>query len=342
MGWDWRRSRSHSSWTESIRRILASSPAAGRSLACRSSTDRSRMRAGFEAALASSAPTQRSRSSKRRRIRPPPESSARRAAKGSIKGVCATRGGTPGLCPHNADSFLRPYGPPVLQVSSEEASFLNDHAQRGTEIALVASIARTKTTAFNVVSTIRSKRRSSAARRDDPAQRWYWCASERGGGIACWLELMRTLLARRPARDVVFVASSGHELGHLGIDAFVGLRPEIVRSRASAGSISARTLAPRVRPGLTTPRLKRRSAACHAGDGAWDDHSGFGRRVRGRAESRHGNGEPRDWSSQSARSNPWRRGRSRSSRRWPVCIGDRKQCAVPPSGRSRIACGRPE
>src|SRR5439155_393649 len=33
--------------------------------------------------------------------------------------VVVTRGARPGLCPSNADSFLRPFGPPVLQVTSE-------------------------------------------------------------------------------------------------------------------------------------------------------------------------------------------------------------------------------
>ena len=40
--------------------------------------------------------------------------------------MCATRGGRPGLCPSNADSFLTPFGPPVIQVSSEDAPFLDD------------------------------------------------------------------------------------------------------------------------------------------------------------------------------------------------------------------------
>ena len=31
-----------------------------------------------------------------------------------------------------------------------------------------------------------------------------------------------------PARDVLFVASSGHELGHLGLDAFIERRPGLV------------------------------------------------------------------------------------------------------------------
>ena len=58
---------------------------------------------------------------------------------------------------------------------------------------------------------------------------WWWCASERGGGLACWLEIMRATRGARPVRDVLFVASSGHELGHLGLDdAFIERRPGLV------------------------------------------------------------------------------------------------------------------
>ena len=46
--------------------------------------------------------------------------------------------------------------------------------------------------------------------------------------MACWLEIMRAVRAAAPARDVLFVASSGHELGHLGLDTFIGRRPGIV------------------------------------------------------------------------------------------------------------------
>jgi hypothetical protein len=39
---------------------------------------------------------------------------------------------------------------------------------------------------------------------------------------------MRATRDARPARDVLFVASSGHELGHLGLDAFIARRPGLV------------------------------------------------------------------------------------------------------------------
>ncbi|MBZ5558173.1 MAG: hypothetical protein LAO77_12945 [Acidobacteriia bacterium] len=147
--------------------------------------------------------------------------------------VCVTNGQRPGLCPSNADLFLQPFGPPVLQVSREDADWLGEQAGAGAQARLVAQVKRTPSTAFNVTTKIAGT---------DPAlpplvimtprSGWYTCASERGGGIVCWLELMRTLRAPRPARDIVFVASSGHELGHLGINAFVEARPGIVKKSA--------------------------------------------------------------------------------------------------------------
>jgi hypothetical protein len=61
-----------------------------------------------------------------------------------------------------------------------------------------------------------------------PRSGWWWCASERGGGLACWLEIMRATRAAKPVRDVLFVASSGHELGHRGIDSFIERRGGLV------------------------------------------------------------------------------------------------------------------
>jgi hypothetical protein len=143
--------------------------------------------------------------------------------------VCVTRGGRPGLCPSNADSFLHAFGPPVLQVGSELAGWLQEQAQRGAEVQVLAHVKRTTAEVFNVTAKITGADPNLPPLVImTPRSGWYWCASERGGGLACWLELMRILSRARPARDVVFVASSGHELGHLGINAFVDRRPGIV------------------------------------------------------------------------------------------------------------------
>ena len=148
--------------------------------------------------------------------------------------VVVTRGARPGFCPSNADSFLRPFGPPVLQVASEEAPFLADCARQGSNVSLTAHVARAQAGAFNVVAVVSGTDKNSAPLVVmTPRSGWWWCASERGGGLACWLEIMRAMREAKPVRDIVFVASSGHEIGHRGLDDFIERRPGIV-SRAKA------------------------------------------------------------------------------------------------------------
>ena len=143
--------------------------------------------------------------------------------------VCVTRGERAGLCPSNADFFLQPFGPPVLQVSSEDASWLSEQAQRGAEVQLIARVTRTAASAVNVTAMIKGADLALPPLViSTPRSGWYSCASERGGGIACWLEAMRALRTARPGRTILFVAFSGHELGLLGINAFVDRRPGIV------------------------------------------------------------------------------------------------------------------
>jgi hypothetical protein len=148
--------------------------------------------------------------------------------------VCITRGAQPGLCPNNADAFLNPFGPPTLQVSSEHLEYLQDQARRASTVHLTAAVGRTPVSSFNVVATIPGRNRTQPPLVVmTPRSGWYACASERGGGLVCWLELMRELHREPAARDAIFVASSGHELGHLGINAFIANRADIA-PRAAA------------------------------------------------------------------------------------------------------------
>ncbi|MBM3740160.1 MAG: hypothetical protein FJW39_30765 [Acidobacteria bacterium] len=144
--------------------------------------------------------------------------------------VLVTRGGRPGLCPSNAPKFLHPYGPPVLQVSSEEAGFLADLAKRGAEVTLIAEVNRVRAEAFNVVAQVEGTDRGLPPLVVmTPRSGWWSCASERGGGIVCWLEVIRAMHGSRPARGVLFVASTGHEIGHAGIETFSEHRPGLIR-----------------------------------------------------------------------------------------------------------------
>jgi len=148
--------------------------------------------------------------------------------------VVITRGGRPGLCPSNAESFLQPFGPPVLQVSSEAAGPLTDLARTGSYVTLIAQVKRTPAEAFNVITSVQGADRTLPPLVImTPRSGWWTCASERGGGIACWLELMRAMHGMKPARDVLFVASSGHELGQRGIEVYAERRPDLIQhSRA--------------------------------------------------------------------------------------------------------------
>ncbi len=144
--------------------------------------------------------------------------------------VVVTLGGRQGLAAKNAPRFLSPFGPPVLQVSSEEREWIAQLSQRGSPARLVASIARTQAESYNVVARLSGQ---------DPELRplvvttprsgWWHCAAERGGGIACWLHAMSKLGDEARPRHILFVATTGHELGLLGVKSLVDRRPDLVK-----------------------------------------------------------------------------------------------------------------
>jgi hypothetical protein len=144
--------------------------------------------------------------------------------------VIITRGGAPGLALLNAESFRAPYGPPALQVSSSDGERVMEAARRGAALRVVLRSRRMPVLARNVVLTVKG---SDPARPPvvvmTPRSSWFQSASERGGGLVCWLECLRALRAAPPACDVIFTANSGHELGHIGLDAFMASRPGLER-----------------------------------------------------------------------------------------------------------------
>ena len=148
--------------------------------------------------------------------------------------VGITGGGQPGLTPMNAARFAEPYGVPVIQVGSTDAGWLHEAAGRGDRATVVAHAVRVADTAGNVTATVRGRAADlPPVVVVTPRSGWWHCASERGGGLACWLEAIRAAAAARPSRSIEFVASSGHELGHLGLDAFIAERRSLVKTAAA-------------------------------------------------------------------------------------------------------------
>jgi hypothetical protein len=140
--------------------------------------------------------------------------------------VILCTGAQPGMGLLNAERFREPYGAPAIHLAGTARERVLAAAARGTAARLVAHSTRTPAQARNLVVTLRGRRRDRPSLVImTPRSSWWQSTAERGGGIVCWLESLRALIAAPPACDVVFTANSGHELGHLGLDDFLLRRP---------------------------------------------------------------------------------------------------------------------
>lgn len=143
----------------------------------------------------------------------------------------ARRGGNPGIVAHsgtdtivpglallNAPSYGNPFGPPVLQVASEHRPWLEEAARNRAPARLVAHATIESTTVHNVLATVPGTRPGLAPLVVlTPRSAWWTCTAERGGGIAAWFECLRRFAQAPASREVMFIATTGHELGHVGL-----------------------------------------------------------------------------------------------------------------------------
>ena len=143
----------------------------------------------------------------------------------------AENGVPEGLALMNAPDFNDPFGPAVLQVSSHHRAWLTRAAAAGATARVVAHVTRRPEEVFNVTATLRGTQPALAPLIViTPRSGWWTCASERGGGIAVWLEMIRAMgAAPTPTRTTVFLASTGHELGHYGLTEFLRTRSRLIQ-----------------------------------------------------------------------------------------------------------------
>lgn len=120
----------------------------------------------------------------------------------------------------NAERPLEPIELPVLQVAPIDAGPLLDAV--GSEITMISDGGRVDAPADNVIATIPGDDPDAApVVLMTPKSGWYTCAAERGGGIAIWLEVAGRIAVNPGRRTLNLVASSGHELHHLGLDHYI-------------------------------------------------------------------------------------------------------------------------
>lgn len=142
--------------------------------------------------------------------------------------VVVTVGGEPGLCPVNASDYPDQIGPPSLQVSSEHRAVLEDAADARREIAFEVELASRAVSAVNVVALIGASttQASDSLTVLTPRTSWWRSTSERGGGIVCWLEILRSAAIAPGVGTIRLIATAGHELGHLGLKEFLSREPQ--------------------------------------------------------------------------------------------------------------------
>ena len=129
----------------------------------------------------------------------------------------------------NAERIERPFSLPVLQVAAQDARGFASAMLLGIEATLEIDGDRLQSRASNVVASLPGTDLEAAPIGImTPRSGWFTCASERGGGIAILLGLAEALVARSDRRRTVeFVASSGHELHHQGLQAYLRARAGI-------------------------------------------------------------------------------------------------------------------
>ena len=135
----------------------------------------------------------------------------------------------PGLAVLNAESYREPFGPPVLQVATQEGEWLLE-LNADDKISVSVELIDEESNALNVQTKIEGKDQSlSPLVVMTPKSGWWTCTSERGGGITIWLNAMRYLSKIQPNRNVIFTANTGHELSHLGLDHFLEKNSSLVK-----------------------------------------------------------------------------------------------------------------
>jgi hypothetical protein len=118
---------------------------------------------------------------------------------------------------YNVDQASKPWPVPVLLVPPRDTALLQAGAKASVS---VRAAYRRDVKGRNIVARL-DRGRGKWLVISTPVTSWFTSTCERGPGIAGFLALARLAKERFTAHNLVFVATSGHEIGHGGMEHFM-------------------------------------------------------------------------------------------------------------------------
>jgi hypothetical protein len=122
---------------------------------------------------------------------------------------------------YNVAQTDRAWSVPVILVAPKDAALLDAAQQSGQPVSLkVRGAMRRDVPGRNVLARM-DRGKGEWIVVSTPVSSWFTSTCERAPGIAGFLALARFATQRWPQADFVFVATSGHEIGHGGMEQFL-------------------------------------------------------------------------------------------------------------------------
>lgn len=139
---------------------------------------------------------------------------------GAAAVVAVTEGPTGEIVALNVEPEAQPWTVPVVLVAQRDEPIFMPRVTAAAEVSLlVDGRDEPEAEARNVIG--RTARGDKLIVVSTPQSGWFRCAAERGPGIALFLGLARWAVKRASGASFLFVSTSGHELGGLGMRAFL-------------------------------------------------------------------------------------------------------------------------
>ncbi|HKA16872.1 MAG TPA: hypothetical protein VKN18_01025 [Blastocatellia bacterium] len=143
------------------------------------------------------------------------------ATAGASAVIAISEGPTKEIVALNSPAGSEPWPIPVVLTGQRDEPYLADAVKSGAKVTLLLEGDDDKDTkAKNVIGRV-DRGGKDLIVVSTPQSGWFRCAAERGPGIALFLGLARWANRRPSGASFLFVSTSGHEIGGLGMQAFL-------------------------------------------------------------------------------------------------------------------------